>query len=124
VKLYMNEQEQIYMQTFHPGLWEKLENNIEVYRSDLEPIAPGLKKLAHDTLGGLAVEYGYRVAEDPEVPRVRHLGNRANLVIFDEPHNLSEVYSSGEPSFVAQKWVEHRRVCRRALLDCLSGETC
>lgn len=122
MKFYMNEQEQIYLATLHPKLWEQLEDNIVVYRSDLEPIAPGIKQLVKESLGALASEYGYRVAEDSEVPGVRNVrGITPDKVIFDEAHNLSEIYDSGEQSVTAQKWLEHRRVCRRTLLECLSA---
>lgn len=109
MKFYLNESEIGWMKQFHPDHvhLEREERLIEI----------------NESLGAVASEYGYRVAEDSEVPGVRNLrGITPNQVIFDEAHNLSEVYDSGEPSVTSQKWLEHRRVCRRTLLECLSGE--
>ena len=121
IPFYMNELEQQYLQQNHPDLWEHLKDNIEVYEPVLRKTE--LKKELNDKLGALASEYGYRVAEDSEVPGVRNVrGLTPDKVVFDEAHNLSEVYASGEQSVTTQKWLEHRSVCRRTLLECLSGE--
>lgn len=123
MKFFMNEQEQALLKANYPQLWENMKDNIELY-VPIERVER-LSQINRDfkeRLGDLAVEYGYRVAPDPEVPGLRGLGSRPSAVYFDEAHNLSEIYDSGEPDVVTQKWMEHRRVCGRTLLECLSGE--
>ena len=123
MKFFMTDTEVRFLKEMHGDLYEILKDKIETYLDPAEPYTPGLRRLAQESLGAQAVEYGYRVAPDQEVPGLRGLGVRPNTVYFDEAHNLSEIYDSGEPRLVTQKWVEHRRVCGRTLLECLSGET-
>lgn len=129
MKFYMNEQEQELLSSRWPNLYNAIKDYIELYQP-IEPlnvmsrINAQLRDDYQRRLGELAVEQGYRVAPDPEVPGLRGLGARPSQVIFDESHNLAEVYESGSNDVVASRWMEHRRVCRRTLLECLSGETC
>lgn len=125
MKFYMNEWEQEALKKYHPDLYEKMKDQIELYVPDerTERLRE-INKQMEDKLGALGIEYGNRVAAYSEVPGLPHLGARPNYVVFDESHNLSEVYESGDKDVTAQRWMEHRRVCRRTLLDCLSGETC
>jgi hypothetical protein len=124
MKFYMTEREKAFFEENHTKLWESIKDDIELYEPyERTERLRTINKQMNDKLGALAVEYGYRVAENPEVSGLRGLGFRPDKVIFDEAHNLSEVYDSGGPDVVAQKWVEHRRICARSLLECLSGET-
>ena len=118
--LYLYENEIEWMKRFTPDLYEGLKENIEVkhpFQHELD------YRELQEKLGEIARDRGYRMASDQDLSGVSHLGARADYVLFDEPHNLTTVYESGEPGIVTQKWLEHRRTCRRTLLECLSGET-
>lgn len=57
-----------------------------------------------------------------EVPRVRNQRGPRYPVYFDESYytpNLECIWREGT---TAQEWLEHRRVCKRDLLKCLSRE--
>ena len=123
MKFFMNEQEQAFLKANYPQLWENMKDNIELY----EPFerVERLSQINRDfkeRLGDLAVEYGYRVAPDPEVPGLRGLGSRPSAVYFDEAHHTSSVFDPGRSDVTPQEWLEHRRICGRTLLECLSGE--
>lgn len=121
MKFYMNESEMAMLKGNWPDLYENIKDNIELY----EPLIrkADLNQKLNDKLGALTVEHGYRVASDQEVPGIRNLGLTPDTVLFDEPHSLTDIYSSGEPSVTSQRWLAHRSVCRRTLLECLSGGT-
>jgi hypothetical protein len=123
VKFYMNEQEQAFLQERFPKLWENLKDNIELYEPyERDEQMSRINKQMEDKLGALAVEYGYRVATHPEVPGVRMLGVRPSTVYIDEAHHTSSVFTPGRSDVTPQEWLEHRRICGRNLLECLSGE--
>ena len=121
MKFFMTDTEVRFLKEMHGDLYAILKERIDTYVPFYPTQQEELQNNLNESLGAQAVEYGYRVAPDPEVPGLRGLGSRPNTVYFDEAHNLSEIYNSGEPRLVTQKWMEHRRVCGRTLLDCLSG---
>jgi hypothetical protein len=119
-RFYFYPQELESIKSMHPGLYESMKNNIVLLDS---PQRTELKNNLNESLGAIASEYGYGVAQSSDVSGLRGLSQSPITIHSDETHNLAEIYDSGEPSLVTQKWLEHRRICRRALLECLSGES-
>jgi hypothetical protein len=121
MKVYMSEKEVSYLKTRHPGLYDAIKDKIY----PLEAIVRRADVMTNlnESLGAIASEYGYGVAQSSDVSGLRDFGPRPVALYSDTAHDLSEIYATGEPGVVTQKWLEHRRVCTRDLLACLSGET-
>lgn len=116
---YFYPQELEALKSRHPGLYEAMKDSIVILDS---PQRTDLKNNLNESLGAKISEYGYGVEEGLDIPGLRGLGQWPVALYSDQTHDLTEIYDRGEPSLVAQKWVEHRGVCTRALFECLSGD--
>lgn len=67
---------------------------------------------------------GFRVAPNPEVSGLRGLGQYGYQVYIDEANYSKATHFRWRDGDATSEWLEHRVLCTRDVLACLSRETC